>query len=235
MRRLGLVQAGEQAVHGPEPALRGDDEVRPALAGGHGAVRRRRGLERADDGRADATTRPPQPRAALTSRAVCVRDAVALGVRAARGSPGEETPVCSVMGATRTPPATSSVTSSAVNGRPALGISALPGSRRVDVLVGGERPARRHVAVADRAAVLGEVRLDRPTGSASRASQSRAAEIGRRRSRHARRRAARAARRPRRRRTGRSPERQLDDPAGSGRDPAPASRGAARAPRRRCA
>ena len=36
--------------------------------------------------------------------------------------------MCKVSGATRTPRAASSVTSSAVNGRPALGISALPGS-----------------------------------------------------------------------------------------------------------
>ena len=36
-----------------------------------------------------------------------------------------------------------------------------PGLRRVDVLVGGERPAARHVAVTDRPAVLGEERLDR--------------------------------------------------------------------------
>jgi len=40
----------------------------------------------------------------------------------------EETPVCSVSGATRIPRATSAVTSSGVNGRPALAISALPGS-----------------------------------------------------------------------------------------------------------
>ncbi len=36
--------------------------------------------------------------------------------------------MCSVIGATNTPRATSSVSSVAVNGRPALGISALPGS-----------------------------------------------------------------------------------------------------------
>ena len=47
------------------------------------------------------------------------------------GSPasGDDTPVCSVIGATPMPRVTSSVTSASVNGRPALGISALPGSR----------------------------------------------------------------------------------------------------------
>ena len=40
---------------------------------------------------------------------------------------GDETPVCNVIGATSTPRATSAVISSGVNGRPALGISALPG------------------------------------------------------------------------------------------------------------
>ena len=37
--------------------------------------------------------------------------------------------MCSRTGATSTPADTSRVTSSALNGRPALGISALPGSR----------------------------------------------------------------------------------------------------------
>ena len=39
----------------------------------------------------------------------------------------EETPVCSVIGASATPRETSRVTSPWVNGRPAEGISALPG------------------------------------------------------------------------------------------------------------
>ena len=39
----------------------------------------------------------------------------------------DDTPVCRVMGAKPTPRVTSRVTSSGVNGRPALGISALPG------------------------------------------------------------------------------------------------------------
>ncbi len=41
----------------------------------------------------------------------------------------DDTPVCSTSGVTPTPLATRRVTSSGVNGRPALGISALPGSR----------------------------------------------------------------------------------------------------------
>ena len=41
----------------------------------------------------------------------------------------EETPVCRVIGAKITPRATSLATSSALNGRAALGISALPGQR----------------------------------------------------------------------------------------------------------
>ena len=41
----------------------------------------------------------------------------------------DETPVCSVIGAKTTPRLTSWATSSALNGRAALGISALPGQR----------------------------------------------------------------------------------------------------------
>ncbi len=41
---------------------------------------------------------------------------------------GEETPVCRTMGATDTPLAASAVSTPGVTGRPALGISALPGS-----------------------------------------------------------------------------------------------------------
>ena len=43
-----------------------------------------------------------------------------------------------------------------VNGRPALGISALPGTRREDRLVVGQRPRSRLVRVADRPAVARE-------------------------------------------------------------------------------
>ena len=71
-------------------------------------------------------TRPPAARTAFTCRAV------ASGTRYGSGnggSPvsGEDTPACSTIGANSTPAATSAVTSSGVNARPALGISALPG------------------------------------------------------------------------------------------------------------
>ena len=75
-----------------------------------------------------AMTRPPQPRTAPTSRAVSAGTRKRSGNGGSSRS-GEETPACSTSGATRTPPVTSSVTSASVNGRPALGISALPPSR----------------------------------------------------------------------------------------------------------
>jgi hypothetical protein len=72
-------------------------------------------------------TRCPLRRAALT------RSAVQTGTQTRSGygsssSPSEATPVCSTNGVTATPLATSRVMTSGVNGRPALGISALPGS-----------------------------------------------------------------------------------------------------------
>jgi hypothetical protein len=74
-----------------------------------------------------AITLPPVARVHVTSRAV------AAGTRKRSGSGGsprswDETPVWSRTGATRIPRVTRLVTSSAVKGRPALGISALPGS-----------------------------------------------------------------------------------------------------------
>ena len=75
-----------------------------------------------------ATTRPPCPRVCSTRRAVAAGTANGSG---SGGSPAssDDTPVCRVTGATATPAVTRSVTSRSVNGRPALGISALPGSR----------------------------------------------------------------------------------------------------------
>jgi hypothetical protein len=72
--------------------------------------------------------RPPDALVRLTSRAVASGTVYRSG---SGGSPSssEDTPVCSVIGAAATPRLTSSVTSSLVNGRPALGISALPGWR----------------------------------------------------------------------------------------------------------
>ena len=71
-------------------------------------------------------TRPPPARAALTSRAVVGGTAKRSGYGASPAS-SEDTPACSVSGAMTIPRATSAVTSSGVNGRAALGISALPG------------------------------------------------------------------------------------------------------------
>ena len=73
-------------------------------------------------------TRPPRERAALTSAAVSAVTSKRSGCGASPAS-WLETPVCSSTGATSTPDRTSRVTSRLVNGRPALGISALPGSR----------------------------------------------------------------------------------------------------------
>ena len=73
-----------------------------------------------------ATTRPPLARAWLITLAV-------VGVTSNHSGPGaspascDDTPVCSVTGASWTPAVTSRVTSSWVNGRAADAISALPG------------------------------------------------------------------------------------------------------------
>jgi hypothetical protein len=75
-----------------------------------------------------AMIRWPRPWAALTSWA-----AVSLtsnhSAWGASWASCEDTPVCRVIGAKSTPRATNWVTSSALNGRAALGISALPGHR----------------------------------------------------------------------------------------------------------
>ena len=69
--------------------------------------------------------------------------------------------MCRMIGATSTPPATSSVISSAVNGTAGARHLGAAGLDRVDVLIRRERPAPRHVAVADRLPVLFEVGLER--------------------------------------------------------------------------
>ena len=102
------------------------------------SVQPRAGLSRpsgpAADSRARVTvvptaiTRPPASRVALTSRAVAAGTSNRSGCG---GSPAscEDTPVCRVIGAKAIPRLIRSVTSSVLNGRPALGISALPGCR----------------------------------------------------------------------------------------------------------
>ena len=75
-----------------------------------------------------ATTRPPPARVWFTRSAVVAGTLNGSGSGASPFS-SDETPVCSVTGATGTPAVARSVTSRSVNGRPALGISALPGWR----------------------------------------------------------------------------------------------------------
>jgi hypothetical protein len=75
-----------------------------------------------------AITRPPFQRTKLTSRAVAGDTSNGSGYGSSPSS-SDETPVCSVTGAISTPLAASSVTTGGVNGRLALGISALPGTR----------------------------------------------------------------------------------------------------------
>ncbi len=74
-----------------------------------------------------AITRPPLRRASSTCRAVASGTSYCSGNGGSWRS-GEETPVCRVIGATEIPRATRRVISRSVNGRPALGISALPGA-----------------------------------------------------------------------------------------------------------
>ena len=73
-----------------------------------------------------AITRPPSALALATTRAVTGGTAKRSGYGRSCAS-GDATPVCSSTGTTSTPAVTSRVTSADVNGRPALGISALPG------------------------------------------------------------------------------------------------------------
>jgi hypothetical protein len=74
-----------------------------------------------------AMTRPPAARVWFTRSAV-VRGTFTRSGYGSSSASREATPVCSTSGATSTPLATSRVMTSGVNGRPALGISALPGS-----------------------------------------------------------------------------------------------------------
>ena len=127
MGRLRLVPAREQPVDQPHAPFGGDDDIGPPIAGVRAPVRARDGLEGArrrgsdrDDGVAGVVGGVD----ALGRRS---RDPVPLGYG---GSPTscELTPVWSVIGANPTPLVTRRVTTSGVNPRAALGISALPGS-----------------------------------------------------------------------------------------------------------
>ena len=96
----------------------------PAATVPSGAAQR---LERADDGRADGDHAAAPAVDGVDEPGGRGRDAVPLGIRRlavlGRRDAGVER-----HRRDRTPRATSAVTSSALNGRPALGISALPGS-----------------------------------------------------------------------------------------------------------
>ena len=116
------------------------------------------GLQRPHDRRADGD----DPAAVglgvrATAPAVAAGSGTTPGT-AARAPPPTRHPVCSSSGATCTPAVASRVTSRSVNGRPALGISALPGWVGEHRLVGGQRPRPAHVAVPDRLAVPVQVR-----------------------------------------------------------------------------
>ena len=73
-------------------------------------------------------TRPPRARTWLTRSAVAGGTSYGSGYGSSSPS-SEDTPQCRVSGAISTPRETSSATTGRLNGRPALGISALPGSR----------------------------------------------------------------------------------------------------------
>src|SRR6185312_4420548 len=73
-----------------------------------------------------AITRPPPWRASQIVWAVCSGTSYHSGNGGSWLS-GEDTPACRVIGAMVTPRATRRLSNSRVNGRPALGISALPG------------------------------------------------------------------------------------------------------------
>ena len=74
-----------------------------------------------------ATTRRPADRALATRRAVSSGTAKRSG-SGGSARPGLETPACRTTGATVTPRAIRRTNRGAVNGRPALAISALPGT-----------------------------------------------------------------------------------------------------------
>ena len=103
-----------------------------------------------------ATTRWPAPRVALTWRAVWSPTSNRSGCGPSPAS-CDDTPVCSVTGATAMPRATSLVTSVGGERPPGRRHLGAAGDRREDRLVGRERVRPVEVAVGDRAAVQGDV------------------------------------------------------------------------------
>ena len=130
VRRLRLVPAGEQAVDRRHRRVGGDHDVGPAATGVHDAAVVGDGGQRADDGGAGG-----DHVSAILARRARSRWRWRAAPGSARGTdaprPRATTRRCAARAARcRSPRPTRSVTSSVVNGRLALGISALPGSRR---------------------------------------------------------------------------------------------------------
>ena len=120
-------------------SLRAEHQRRSSPALGTTRPPRRRRLQRADHGRADRDDPAAGAGVASTSRAVAAGTAYSSGW-AARASPGSR-PRCAARSGRRrrrAPSAAPAVRS--VSGRPALGISALPGWVGVDVLQRRRRP-----------------------------------------------------------------------------------------------
>ena len=174
MRGLRLVRAGEQAVDrpaGPARRSRRGSSIRRSattLPSGCETVSRARTTVVPT-----AITRPPPLVRGVHQARRVPRNAEALRVgrlvALLRGDAGvqhdrrdEHAPV------------TSRVISSGRERAPGAGHLGAAGLGGVDGLVGGQRPASRHVAVADRVPVLGEVGRDRP--AAGRVARPRAAE-----------------------------------------------------------
>ena len=103
-----------------------------------------------------AITRPPRALLPLTRWAVVSPTSNHSGCGASPAS-WEDNPVCKVIGAMITPCATKRATSSALNGRAALGISALPGCRAKIVWYAEMGKRGIEIAVADRPGMLPQV------------------------------------------------------------------------------
>ena len=127
VRRLGLVPSGEQAVDRADRAVRRDHGLGPATAGVDLATLVDHRLEGPHHGGADGDDAAALAAGVVDPAGRGGWDPEVLGVGRLEAS-SEATPVCSTIGVTPTPLATSRVSTSGVNGRPALGISAEPGS-----------------------------------------------------------------------------------------------------------
>ena len=120
------MEAREDPVHRAHGTLAADRRSVQPRAARRRCVRARGRLERAPR-RAHRDDAPAELAREIGPRGRGGRDLEALGI-GSLAALGEDTPVWRSTGATSIPRATSSVIAVAVNGRPALGISALPGS-----------------------------------------------------------------------------------------------------------